>query len=81
MPRNKTHHDAVAPKNRGKTLYKTTIIIWSEYDPTDKVELVDLAREATEGSAYCSVMKAEQVKDLSKDKDWDGTDFFNLEDS
>lgn len=60
-----------------KTLYKTTIVVWTDFDPTEKMELADLAREATDGSAYCSTMRAERVKDPTKDKDWDGTEFFN----
>lgn len=59
-----------------KPLYKTTVIIWSEFDPM-KLELSSLAREAEEGSAYCSVMKADHVKEPGKDKDWDGTEFFD----
>jgi hypothetical protein len=43
-----------------KPLYKTTIVIWTEYD-TDNPDvfpygmtLLDLAQRATEGNAYCS---------------------------
>lgn len=62
----------------GRKLYKTTIIIWSEEDPTDHYELTDLAQEATDGLMYCSKMRAECV-DTSKDSDWDGTEFFGEE--
>lgn len=44
-----------------KTLYKTTITIYTDYDPTDQVELEDLASEATGGGAICDVMKSEPV--------------------
>lgn len=60
-------------------LYKTTIIIWSEEDPTEKYELKALADEAERGSAYCSKMQAELVEDPTKDPDWDGTEFFGEE--
>ena len=53
-----------------KPLYKTTIVIWSEYDGSE-VELEDLARAATEGDAYCSDYYTEYVKDPTKDKNWD----------
>lgn len=59
-----------------KALYKTTIVIWSEDNPTDKMELSALAREAESGSAYCSKMRSERVRDPSKDEEWDGTEFF-----
>jgi hypothetical protein len=59
-----------------KRLFKTTIVIWTEGDPTGKMELEDLAREATEGSGYCSKMKAIKVANPAGDPDWDGTEFF-----
>lgn len=59
-----------------RPLYKTTIVIWSEYDPTGCSELVDLAGEATSGDAYCSKSETERIPDPSKDPDWDGTEFF-----
>jgi hypothetical protein len=64
-------------KKKKKPLYKTTIIIWSEFDPHENMELVDLAQEATDGMAYCTSMVRKLVKDPSKDKDWDGTEFFH----
>ncbi len=57
-------------------LYKTTIILWSEYD-THKLELAELAREATEGNSYCSTVYQEPITDPTKDSDWDGTEFFS----
>lgn len=53
-------------------LYKTTIVIWSEY-PTNNVSIEDLAREATRGDAYCSSQRCEGVSDPSKFPD---TEFF-----
>jgi len=58
-------------------LYMTTIVIWSEDDPTDHCELEDLAFEAAEGAMYCSKQKTMKVEDPSKDPDWDGTEFFD----
>ena len=56
-------------------LYKTTIVVWSEYDGT-AVELEDLAREATSGDAYCARFRSEPIVDPASDPDWDGTEFF-----
>lgn len=53
-----------------RSLFKTTIVIWSEYNGTE-VELEDLAREATSGDAYCSVSKCEAVSDPESDPDWE----------
>ena len=44
-----------------KRLFKTTITIYTDYDPTNEVELVDLAQEATDGNAICDVMEAKPV--------------------
>lgn len=54
-------------------LYKTTIVIWSEY-VTDSVEIEDLARDATSGEAFCSGQDCEEVTDPSAFPD---TEFFN----
>ena len=56
-------------------LYKTIIVIWSEY-PTDGVELEDLAREATSGDAYCVSSECTAIEDTANDPHWDGTEFF-----
>ena len=66
------------PKNKKpKNLYKTTIVIWSDGDPFG-VDIGTLAREADSGDAYCSSKKSELVKDPTKDKDWDDTEFFDI---
>jgi len=61
-------------------LYKTTIVIWSRYDPTKGVELEALPEAAArrEGAHY-SIVDIVEVQDPEKDPDWDGTDFFNEE--
>lgn len=56
-------------------LFKTTIVIWSEFN-SDNVELEDLARDATSGESYCSKQNCEYVEDVQKDPDWDDTEFF-----
>lgn len=42
-------------------LYKSTIEIWSEFDP-ETVELEVLAREATEGMAICDTQTTVRVE-------------------
>lgn len=59
-----------------KPLYKTTVVIWTEYDPHQS-ELEDLARDATSGESYCSKAVTEVVNDPATDSDWDGTEFFD----
>ena len=64
-----------------KPLYKTTIVIWTEYDPdANKVDLIDLARAATGGDAYCSVHEVLKVEHPERDRDWDETEFFTIDD-
>lgn len=64
-----------------RPLYKTTIVIWSEWNPSryagdDALEY--LGRHADQGEAYCSKMSSEEVKDPKADPDWDGTEFFGV---
>jgi hypothetical protein len=59
-------------------LYKTTAIIWSEFSG-EEVELEHLAREATNGEAYCSRYRSERVGRPESDPAWDGTEFFGVE--
>lgn len=61
-------------------LYKTTIVIWSEYDGSE-VDLEDLAREAVQGDAYCSKQISELIAEAESDVDWDGTEFFDQPDA
>jgi hypothetical protein len=63
-----------------KALFKSTIVIWTEYDPTE-LELADLAHQAESGDAYCSSMTSAPVAEPEKDPDWDGTEFFDAEDN
>ena len=57
-------------------LYKTTIVIWSEYDPSS-IEMATLVHEAEFGAAYCSKSVSECVNNAEQDTEWDGTEFFN----
>ena len=53
-------------------LYKTTIVIWTDYDPSG-VELEDLARDATSGEALCGSQETTKITDPAEYPD---TDFF-----
>ena len=59
-----------------RPLWKTTLVLWTDYNPKG-VSILELAGEATEGSAYCSTDTAELVEDPEADPDWDGTEFFS----
>lgn len=52
-------------------LYKTTVVIWSEYDGS-KLDLSSLAYQAEDGDAICTTHKSEQVADPAADPAWDG---------
>lgn len=56
-------------------LHKTTIVIWSRY-PGDKLELVDLAQQATDGDAYCSKQESVFCDDPFGDPDAPAQEFF-----
>lgn len=62
--------------SRKRSLYKTTVVIWSEDNP-EQYELDELAREAVRGMAYCSSQQSEIIEDPESDPDWDGTEFFD----
>lgn len=64
-------------EDQAKPLYKTTIVIWSTDNPTNKMELSELARDAESGNSYCSSMSSQKVEKPENDPDWDGTDFFD----
>lgn len=57
-------------KPKIKRLWKTTIVIWTKTDPRD-LEILDLARNATDGAAFCSKQDSvEVIGDPTKDPDW-----------
>lgn len=60
-----------------KKLYKTTIVIWTDYDPSRTgMEIDDLAREAMVGDGLCSSQETDVVTDKRQFPD---TDFFGSE--
>ncbi len=63
-----------------RPLWKTTIVIWSEYNPTaTPIELSDLALDAEQGESYCARYRSENIAQPEKDPDWDGTEFFDFD--
>jgi len=58
-----------------RPLYKTTIVIWSDFNP-ERTEIHALAHEAVSGDCYCSTRHDELVPDPSLDPEWDNNDFF-----
>jgi len=65
-------------KLQNKSLYKTSIVIWTRYDPSC-MEIDRLADEAMDGNAYCSKQETEKVLDRNRDPDWDGSEFFGVD--
>jgi hypothetical protein len=62
-----------------RPLFKTTIVIWSHYDPKDrKMEINHLAQEAVSGDAYCAKEETVEVKHPVTDPDFEDGDFFRL---
>lgn len=62
-----------------KPLFKTTIVIWSPYDPTN-LEVDELVMDAVHGESYCSMVDTFEVEDPTSDDCWDGTEFFGIND-
>ena len=62
-----------------KGLYKTTIVIWSDFNP-ERFELNELAQKACTGNCYCSKQEIDYINDSANDVDWDGTEFFHSPD-
>ena len=57
-----------------KKLYRTTIVIWSEY-PTDIMEIDHLARDCMDGESFCESSDCEEVTNPSN---FPATEFFDL---
>ena len=55
-----------------KKLYKTTIVIWADYD-TSNQDLEIISREATSGDCYCDSMDTEII---ANEAEWPDTEFF-----
>jgi hypothetical protein len=61
-----------------KKLYKSTIVVWSQFDPQRKeMDIDELADIATSGEAYCSSYETVRVEELQDDPDYDGSEFFD----
>jgi hypothetical protein len=58
---------------RPRRLYKTTLVIWSEFDPR-RMENATLGRESDEGEAWSEPRRTELVDDPEYFPD---TDFFH----
>jgi len=52
-------------------LWKTTIVMWTDKDPSDIGEIETLIRKA-----LWSRQKSKPVQGLEKDPDWNGNEFF-----
>ena len=61
-----------------KGLWKTRIVIWSDFDPSG-MELETLAHDATDGESYCSRQSSTYVPKPESDREWDGTEFFDCD--
>lgn len=64
-------------------LYKTTIVVYSDYDPQE-IEIADLVRDATHGESYCAGTEVEVINKPELGK-IEGVgegffDFFNVKD-
>lgn len=62
-----------------RQLVKHTIVIWSELELKNE-EVQVIAAEAVNGEAYCSKHETEIVENPENDRDWDGTEFFGVDD-
>jgi len=60
-----------------KPLYKTVIVVWSPYDPTN-LEINQIAQDALDSESYCSMVDIFEVDDPESDDCWDGTEFFGV---
>ena len=59
--------------SKPKGLYRTTIVIWTEYPPQGS-EIDDLARDAMTGDAYCSQQETDYVVNQGE---FPSTEFFD----
>jgi hypothetical protein len=61
-----------------KPLWKTTIVIWSDYNPfTAGLDITDLAREADQGDSYCAHSESVLVQAPFGDPHPPGEEFFS----
>ena len=65
-----------------KGLFRTTIHIWTEYDPRvgGLDDLSNLAREAEEGDGFCDYLMAQFIDNpIAAGLNGDGQEFFEIE--
>lgn len=63
----------------GRALYKTTIVVWTEYD-TEHLDIECLGQQAMDGEAHNSKFSCEYIEKPEDDSDWDDSEFFKEED-
>lgn len=74
---------AVNGSARGQTmpsnLYKTTIVVWTDFDPTDisAIELVDDVGDNQYGRNYIAFRNSRMMNHPEQDPHWDGTEYFD----
>jgi len=59
-------------------LIKHKIIIWSE-TTLENADLDLLAQQAVDGEAYCAKHETQYIMNPAADPDWDGTEFFGID--
>lgn len=63
-----------------KPLYKTTIVVWSDFNPDD-VPIIDLVNDEGDnefGRVYISYRSYRLMADPSLDPHWDNTEHFDV---
>lgn len=66
----------MANEDKMRPLYKTTIVIWTDWDPSD-FEVDDLANQAVDGPAYCSKQETTKIEDPDSDPEFVCGKFFD----
>jgi hypothetical protein len=63
-----------------KPLYKTTIVVWSDFDPSG-VSAIDLMNDIGDnefGRVYISYRNSREMVDPQTDPHWDNTEHFHV---
>lgn len=58
-------------------LFKTTVVLWTDFDPSDLLEIEALADLVDDDSAFVSTIFTSQVETPESDPQWVDTDFFD----
>ena len=61
-------------------LYKTTIVVWTDFDPTgvSAIDLVDDIGDNQHGRNYISFRNSRTMNDPEQDPHWDYTEHFDV---